>query len=264
MPDDKLISLSDAAAMVQSGHTLALGGNLLYRRPIAFVRELLHRTAPPADLTLLAFTAGYGCDLLVGMGCVSRVRTCYFGLEAFGFAPMFTQQARQGHLTIIEETEASLAFGIRASLAGVGFMPSTAWLGTDLLALRPDVKTITDPYSGEELVAFPAIPCDVAVVHALVADQHGNARLNKNLGIDQELAVLADYVIVTAEEVVDTLTHDAQLAAPMVQAVVHAPRGAWPTSCYPHYPIAGRELLRYIEMCTDGEFDAYVRGATGA
>ena len=46
------------------------------------------------------------------------------------------------------------------------------------LALRPDVKTITDPYSGEELVAFPALSCDVAVIHALVADKRGNARLN--------------------------------------------------------------------------------------
>ncbi|NIP96320.1 MAG: hypothetical protein GWO24_23955, partial [Akkermansiaceae bacterium] len=62
-----------------------------------------------------------------------------------------------GAIRMMEESEASLAAGLRASLAGVGFMPSLGWLGTDLPKLRPDVKTVIDPYSGEELVAFPAI-----------------------------------------------------------------------------------------------------------
>ena len=258
---DLRISLSEAVTLVRSGQTLALGGNMLYRRPVAFVYELLRLPEPPADLTLLCFTAGYESDLLVGAGCVRQTRTCYFGLESFGFAPMFTQAANQGALRIIEETEASLALGIRATLAGVSFMPSTAWIGTDLLKLRPDVKTIADPYSGEELVAFPAIACDVAVIHALVADRRGNARLNKNLGIDPELAVIAPQVIVTAEEVVDSLTEDVQLPGVFVTAVAPAPRGAWPTSCYPLYPIAGGELLRYVEACANGQFEDYLRRA---
>ncbi|RPI96707.1 MAG: CoA transferase subunit A [Chloroflexi bacterium] len=252
------MSLADAAQIVQPGHTLALGGNMLYRRPVAFVLELLRQSPRPTDLTLLCFTASYESDLLVGAGCISRTRTCYFGLEAFGFAPMFTQAAGSGAIRIIEETEASLAFGIRAQMGGVGFMPSTAWIGTDLLRLRPDVQTIRDPYSGEEVVAFPAIPCDVAVIHALVADKRGNARLNKNLGIDPELAIIAPQVIVTAEEVVDTLTDGVNIPGVLVTAVVHTPRGAWPTSCYPHYPIDGGELLGYIEACAGGQFDAYL------
>ena len=258
---DLRLSLSEAAAELHSGQTLALGGSMLYRRPVAFVYELLRRSPPPNDLTLLCFTAAYESDLLVGAGCVRRVRTCYFGLEAFGLAPMFTEAATQNQLDIVEETEASLASGIRAQMAGVGFMPSTAWLGTDLLTLRPDVKTLRDPYSGEELAAFPAITCDMAVIHALVADKHGNARLNKNLGIDPELAIIAPTVIVTAERVVDSLTEDVDLPGPLVTGVVEAPRGAWPTSCYPHYPIAGGEVLRYVESCANGHFDRYLREA---
>lgn len=254
-----LVPLAEAIKQVQPGQTLALGGNMLYRRPVAFVRELLRQPEPPKNLTLLCFTAGYESDLLVGAGCVSQTRTCYFGLEAFGFAPMFTQAASQGTLRIVEETEASLAFGIRAQMAGIGFMPSNAWLGTDMLTLRPDIKTIADPYSGEELVAFPAIRCDVAVIHALVADKRGNARLNKNLGIDPELANIAPQVIVTAEEIVDSLTTDVHIPGIMVTAVTHAPRGAWPTSCYPHYPIGGGELLKYVEMCANGQFNEYMQ-----
>ncbi len=258
MSVDRCVSLAEAAAVVQSGQTLALGGMTLYRRPVAFVRALLKQSARPVDLTLLSFTAGYESDLLMGAGCVARTRTCYFGLEAFGFAPMFTEAATHGRVTVIEETEASLAMGIRAALSAVGFMPSRAWIGTDLPRLRPDVKTIIDPYTGEELMAFPAIPCDIAVIHALVADRQGNARLNRNLAIDRELAYLAKTVIVTAEQVVDRLTAEVDIPAPLTTMVVHAPQGAWPTSCHPLYPVAGGEFLRYIEACAAGEFDRYL------
>jgi len=255
---DRRVTLREAAALVRPGDTLALGGNMLYRRPAGFVFELLRQSSPPRDLTLLCFTAGYESDLLVGAGCVARTRTCYFGLEAFGFAPMFTA-AQAGGLTVIEETEVSLAAGIRAALAGVGYLPSRAWIGTDLLALRPDVQAVRDPYSGETLTAFPAIPCDVAVIHALAADHAGNARLNPNLGVDFELALLARTVIVTAEEVVESLTEGVHLPGELVDAVVPLSRGAWPTSCYPLYPIAGGEVLRYVEACSAGQFDAYLR-----
>lgn len=255
---NKLTSLSSAAALVQAGHTLALGGMTLYRRPVAFVRELL-RGSRATDLTLLCFTAAYESDLLVGAGRVRRVRSCYFGLEVFGLAPMFTGAASSGQIEIVEESEASLAFGLRATMANVGFTPGRGWIGTDMLKLRPDVKTVVDPYSGESLVAFPAIPCDVAVIHALQADPAGNAVLGGNLGVDAELTFVARAVIVTAEEIVPKL-HQADVAGPVVTAVVHAPRGAWPTSCHPLYPVGGGELLRYIDACNAGQFEEYLLG----
>jgi glutaconate CoA-transferase subunit A len=255
---DRRVTLAEAAAAVQDGHTLALGGMTLYRRPVAFVRSVLQREQRPRELTLLNFTAGFESDLLVGAGCIARTRTCYFGLEAFGLAPMFTQVATAGALDVIEETEVSLALGIRAALNAVGFMPSRAWIGTDLPRLRPDVQQVADPYSGEMLMAFPAIPCDVAVIHARVADKYGNARLNKNMAIDRDLSFLADTVIVTAETVVDKLTDDVDIPAPLTTMVVHTPQGAWPTSCHPEYPIAGGEILRYIEACAADQFDVYL------
>jgi glutaconate CoA-transferase subunit A len=257
--EDKRISIEDAAAMVRSGETLALGGMTLYRRPVAFVRALLALPERPDDLTLLCFTAGYESDLLVGAGLAKRVRTCYFGLEIFGLAPMFTQAANTGDITVIEETEASLAFGLRATLANVSFMPGLGWLGTDLPRLRPYVKTIEDPYNpGQHYMAFPAITCDVAVIHALRADHSGNATLNRNMGVDYELSLAAARVIITAEEIVECLTDDVDVAGAAVSAVVHAPQGAWPTSCYPLYPLAGAEILRYIDACNAEEFEHYL------
>lgn len=255
----KVVSLEEAASRVEGGCALALGGVTIYRRPVAFVRALLARQPRPASLTLLCFTAGYESDLLVGAGMVSHVRSCYFGLEIFGLAPMFSQAAQRGEITIIEETEASLSFGMRAHLANVSFMPGYAWLGTDLLSLRPDVKTIDDPYNpGQQLVAFPAITWDVAVIHALQADRSGNALLNGNSGVDVELSLGASQVIITTEEIVDGFDHRVDIPGSVVSAVALAPGGAWPTSCYPLYPLAGGELLRYVETCNAGQFDAYV------
>jgi glutaconate CoA-transferase subunit A len=128
-------------------------------------------------------------------------------------------------------------------------MPSTAWQGTDLLRLRPDVKQIDDPYTGERLTAFPAIECDVAVIHALRADPEGNADIGKNWGVDRELALVARTVVITAEEILPKLSH-AEIIGSVVTAVVHAPRGAWPTSCHPSYPLDGLATLQYTEQAT--------------
>lgn len=265
MPNSKLISLTEAAALVEPGMTLAVGGVTLYRRPVAFVRALLSRPDRPRDLTLLSFTAGYECDLLVGAGLVRAVRTCYFGLEIFGFAPMFTALAAQGDsLTIIEESETSLAAGLRATMNGLPFLPSTAWVGTGLPSLRPDVQTVTDPYNGQTLTAFPAIQPDVCVIHALVADLAGNVRLNANAGIDRELPLASKLTIITTEEIVDHLTENVSIAAPIVSHIVHAPRGAWPTSCYPLYPVGGGELMRYVDACNAGAFGEYLTAFTTA
>lgn len=262
---DKQIPLQEAASLVASGEILALGGMTLYRRPMAFVRTLLERfqsQGRPDDLTLLAFTAGLESDLLVGAGMIARVRSCYFGLEIFGLAPMFTHYANRGAVRMIEETEASLAFGLRAQMAGIGFMPGRGWIGTDLLRLRPDVRTITDPYNGEELVAFPAIQADVAVIHALKADPEGNAQIGKNKGVDVELSLTAKTVIITAEEIVPELDR-ADIVAPLVDAVIHAPLGAAPTSCHPLYPLDGEAILTYSEQVSGPEsFQAYLQGLT--
>lgn len=258
---DKRIPIEEAAAFVKSGDMLAPGGVTLYRRPMAFIKALLRRyqeTGEPSNLALMAFTAGLESDILVGSGMISKVRSCYFGLEIFGLAPMFTHLANHGEIEILEETEASLAFGLRACLAGIGFMAGRGWIGTDLPGLRPDVKKITDPYSGEELMAFPAIQPDVAVIHALRADPEGNAQIGDNKGIDVELSGAAKTVIVTADEIVPAL-EKADVIAPWIDAVVHAPQGALPTSCHPLYGLDGEAILAYSEQVNDHDsWSAYV------
>lgn len=255
-------TMDQAVAHIGHGCTLGLGGMTLYRRPVALVRALL--ATETTALTLLSLTCGLESDLLVGAGRVQRVRTCYFGLEGFGLAPMFTRRATAGEIEVVEETEASLASGLRATQAGVGFMPSLAWLGTDLFAARPEVRTVRDPYSEREYTAFPALNVDVAIIHAVVADRLGNAKLGGNLALDRDLVMVASYTIVTAEEVVDRLEGPLELSGARVSMVVEAPHGAWPTSCYPSYPVDGSELLDYVDLASSGRFDDYLQRLLGS
>lgn len=258
---DKRISLDAAAEMVTSGSLLALGGMTHYRRPMAFVRALLERQRKgkaPEQISLLSFAASLESDLLVGSGMVKSIRTCYFGMEIFGLAPMFTALTGNGALKVIEESENSIASGLRAAAAGIGFIPARGWEGTDLFKLRPDVKTIIDPYTGETLVAFPAIVPDLAVIHALQADPEGNAIIGKHKSADEELAIASKTVLITAEEILPKLDR-ADITAPFVHGVVQTPGGALPSSCHPLYPMDGKAILDYIDQVSDQDsFDRYL------
>lgn len=261
-PWNKEQTLSNAVELINlPGLSIAFGGVTLYRRPMAFslaLLDLIQRTGQPAGVTLMSITAGLESDLLIETGAIQAIRTCYAGLEIFGLAPHFTQAVSRGSLEMIEESEASIAYGLRASLAEVGFMPSPAWQGTDLLALRPDVKTIEDPYTGEQLTAFPAIKPDAAIIHALEADRAGNARIGINQGIDRELALVADTVIITCEKLVDKLDQ-ADIIGPAVSAVVETPLGAWPSSCHPSYALDGEAVLEYTEKCFTDDYAQLIR-----
>ena len=138
-------------------------------------------------------------------------------------------------------------------------MPGRGWIGTDLPNLRPDVNRVVDPYSGEELMAFPAIKPEIAVIHAIQADRDGNSVIGRNKGVDEELALTSDIVVVTAEEIVKELPR-ADIPAPLVDYVVEAPKGAAPTSCHPLYPLDGLAILDYTGRVSNPEsFQAYIQ-----
>jgi glutaconate CoA-transferase subunit A len=95
------------------------------------------------------------------------------------------------------------------------------------------------------------------VVHALEADRRGNTHLNGHWGVDREVVMVADTVIVTAERLVDRLDQ-ADIPGQAVRAVVECPRGAWPTSCHPLYPFDGQAILDYVEAAGTEAFPALI------
>ena len=251
---DKRAALGEALAAVRDGHRVAFGGMTLYRRPVAAALALA--AAGRTGLELVSLTGGLETDLLIGAGCVRRVRSCYVGLEVVGFAPHFTRGVQQGTLEMVEETEYTLSYAVQASTMRIPFLPMRGDLArTDLLRVRPDLKTFTCPLTGATLIAVPALRVDVAILHATAADRFGNCHLQGQLALDPHLATVADVTIVTAERVVDTAELRAmggvQLSGVFVTHVVEAPGGSLPTSCVPHQRLDVAAVLDYADAAAD-------------
>ena len=268
----KLTTLDAAARLVRAGDTVGVGGMTLYRKPMAFVRELARAGAK--DLTLLGFTCAFEAELLAAAGVLGTIRSCYFGMEFLGLAPRLRRATEEGRIKIVEETEYTIAIGLQAALMCVPYLPSRdTELGTDYFRIRPDLKRAPCPVTGEMLTWFPAVSPRVAVIHVPMADERGNAWLGGQHCIDIQLAMAAEVTIVTAERIVPTAQiRDAQggagLVSFMVDAVVEAPGGAHPTSCYPDYPVDVVHLARYLlgarRKETQQYLDRYVHGPASA
>lgn len=252
---DKRCALRDAAELVRDGSAIALGGMTLYRRPVAATRAIA--AAGRRGLTIVALTAGIETDLLIGAGCVARIRSCYTGLEFIGFAPHFTRAANAGEIEIVEETEYTLSYAVQAAAMRVPFLPMLdTLLATDIAKVRPDIRPFACPLTGATLLAVPALRVDVAIIHALAADRLGNACLPGQLALDPYLPAIADTTIVTCERIVATeelaaLPGGIRLPGIGVTHVVHAPRGSEPCSCAPDYDLDVSAMLAYADAAAD-------------
>ena len=263
---DKRAGLGEALAAVRDGHRVALGGMTLYRRPV--LAALALAAAGRTGLEIVSLTAGLETDLLIGAGCVRRVRSCYVGLEVVGFAPHFTRGVQQGTLEMIEETEYTLSHAVQAATMRVPFLPMRGELArTDLLRVRPDLKSFACPLTGTPLIAVPAMRFDVAILHATAADRFGNCHLRGQLALDPHLPTVADVTIVTAERIVETdelrSMGGAQLSGVFVTHVVAAPGGSLPTSCAPHQRLDVAAVLDYADAAADaGAWTGWLSHAT--
>ena len=258
---DKRTGLREALSAVRDGHRVALGGMTLYRRPVAAALALA--AAGRSNLEIVTLTGGMETDLLIGAGCVRRLRSCYTGLEVVGFAPHFTRRAQEGTLELVEETEYTLSYAVQAATMRVPFLPMRGALArTDFLKVRPDLKTFFCPLTGETLIAVPALRVDVAIIHATAADRFGNCNLQGQLALDSHFATVADVTIVTAERIVETdelmaMTAGVQLPGIFVTHVADAPGGSLPTSCFPRQRLDLAGVLDYANAA--GEPTAWAR-----
>ena len=174
-----------------------------------------------------------------------------------------------GEVRALEYSELVFVSGLRASLAGLPFLPTRGARGSDLVA-ELGLQEIACPYSGEHLLAAPAIRPDVCVIHAEAADEQGNVIAPSThdflFDADATLARASAAVVVTAERIVPTSEirrTGALLFSYEVDAVVEAPRGAWPTALPGVY---GADLETVRTYLADAEADpaaAAVRLAGG-
>lgn len=246
----KQVSLGDLAALVPDGASVALGGSFLHRGPFCFVRELIRQGR--RDLEIVKQSPGYDIDILCRAGVASRARAGIVAMEGnFGLAQGFRRAVERGTLTLEEHACASLTAGLRAAAYGVPFQPIGGFQGSDLPKLN-GWRSIPDPYgSNEEVWVVPAIRPDFAVIQATEVDPIGNVRVAGTSHWDRVMTRAAKSVLVVAETMVETSAFQERPEATlvpyfMVEALAVVPGGAWPGSCWPHYPIDYPAVEAYV------------------
>ena len=143
-------------------------------------------------------------------------------------------------------------------------MPFAGLTGSDL-PKASGFATMPDPYGQGEVVVIPPIRPDVALIHVQEADEQGNLRIHGSPYEDVLLAKASTRIIASTERIVSTEDFVAQpeltsLPGFLVDMVVEAARGAWPTSCAGVYSYDKEYLAAYADAATTEEgFDLFVK-----
>ncbi|HEX6513246.1 MAG TPA: CoA-transferase [Chloroflexota bacterium] len=143
-------------------------------------------------------------------------------------------------------------------------MPFAGMGGSDL-PRASGFATVRDPYGGGEVVVIPPIRPDVSLIHVQEADEEGNLRIIGSPYEDVLLAKASARIIATAERIVphERFMEQPELTALpgfLVDTIVEAPRGAWPTSCAGEYGFDKEFLSAYAAAAKSSEgFAAFLQ-----
>jgi glutaconate CoA-transferase, subunit A len=250
-------TLDEALAPISDGAMLAVPRESS-GAAMAATRALIRRGVKRLHLVTLP-TSSLQADLLIGAGCVATLETSAVSLGEFGPAPRFTAAVVAGAINMRDATCPALHAQLQATEKGVPFMPLRGLIGSDVLAHRPDWKTVDNPFGNDDpIVLLPALKPDVALFHAAAADRAGNVFV----GIQRELITLAhaaQKTVVTVEEIYDgDLLRDPVRAAGTlpgfyVEAIAVEPRGAWPLPLPDHYGFDTAHLQEYAQLAATPE-----------
>lgn len=248
---DKRMSLAEAAELVRDGDTIVAGGCCYSRTPWAMLLELLR--AERRDLTLARNLMCYEAELFLASGAASKLVSSWVGIGLKWGIPKVFREFVERDPSIYEEWS-HLSFGLRflAASMGMPFLPTASLLGSDLLTRTP-AQEMRCPFTGELLVAVPALVPDVALIHVQTADASGNAQVEGPAYMDVEYARAAETVIVTAEEIVPAeaivRTADRTLIPGfVVDAVIEVPFGSYPHECHGRYEADFAHFDAYSEL----------------
>jgi len=256
---DKRSSLDAVVGKLRDGMTLGIGGWGSRRKPMALVRAIARSSLN--DLTVVSY-GGPDVGLLCATGKVKRVVFGFVTLDQIPLDPFFQRAREAGAIEATEMDEGMFYLGLLAASWRVPFLPTRAGLGSDVMRVNPDLKTVRSPYGSEEMVAVPPLSLDAAIVHMNRSDASGNAQyLGPDIYFDDLFLSAATGVrVVTCERIVATEDllkegsfHTLRINRSMVDRVVEAPSGAHPTSCEPDYGVHDASMKRYAGAASSEE-----------
>ena len=225
---------------LESGMTIGIGGWGSRRKPMSLVRAVLRSDLQ--DLHLVSY-GGPDVGILCAAGKVRKVTYGFVSLDSIPLEPHFRATRQAGAIDFMELDEGAFYLGLMAAAHRVPFYPTRAGLGTAMVTENPDLRMVTSPYDGEELVAIPAFEMDAVLLHMNRADAKGNGQfLGPDLYFDDLFAMAGERTYMSAERIIPTAqfldegpVHTLRIPRLHVDGVVEAPGGAHFTECPPDY-----------------------------
>lgn len=258
------ISLAEAVGThLKPGATVAFEG-FTHLIPHAAAHEVIRQNI--GDLTLVRMTPDLVYDQLIGMGLVKKLIFSYAGNPGVGLLRRLRDAVENGWprpLEIEEHSHAAMANAYEAGAAGLPFAAFRGYLGAQLKDVNPNVRSVTCPFTGEELAAVPSIRPDVTFIHAQKADRKGNVLIEGIVGVQKEAVLAARHAIVTVEEVVDDLeAHPNACVLPhwTIAAICTVRGGAHPSYAHGYYSRDNANYLAWDAIAADRDtFQAWMK-----
>lgn len=243
----KLVSLKEAVKKIVHDRDTLYAAGFTHMIPFAAGHEIIRQGIK--NLVLARATPDLIYDQMVAAGCASKVIFSYIGNPGVGSLRFVRAELESGRLEYEEYSHFGMISRLQAGATGLPFMPMNPTAARDLEIANPNYRTVTDPYSGKDVVVVPALNPDVAIVHVQRCDKEGNAQIWGIIGEQKEAAFAAKRVILTAEEIVDesVIRSDPNrtlIPGFIVDAVCHVPFCSHPSYTQGYYD---RDNAFYME-----------------
>ncbi len=253
---EKVMSLSDAIGLIQDGDVVGVGGCHYSRTPMAAIWEIIRQRKQHLSFAR-SITSTEG-DLLLASGVSQHIISSWFSAGVtWGVSRVMRHYTQNGLAKYEEWSHMTLGLRFRAGALGVPFIPARSMIGSDLIGQLDGLKTMDCPYTGDPLALVPALNPNVALIHVQRCDAYGNAQFDGLPFMDRDLALAADKVIITTEQIISNdqvrRRPDAtEIPFMCVAAVVEVPYGSLPHECYGLYEPDFGHMDYYVSQVTGG------------
>lgn len=187
----KKITVQEAAALINDGAVLMIGGFMSNGTPEVLIDALIEKGIK--NLTVIANdsgTPGTGIGRLVKAGAVGKLITSHIGLN-----PLTGQLMNEGKMEVKLVPQGTLAEQIRAGGAGLGGVLTPTGLGTEVQEGKEVVEV-----DGQKYLLEKALKADFALIRASVADEKGNIYYKASTRNFNPLMAMAAHTVIAAAE----------------------------------------------------------------
>ena len=265
--ESKLMTMKEAvSAFIRPGMHLGYGGFSLCRSPMAFSHEVIRQGI--GDLHISSVNPSYSVDILIGAGLVKSIESGCVNMERLGLPKNFCRSVQEGKILSEDYEHGAMTFRYLAGSLGFPFMPMTSMLGSDMLKYQvlkaKKYELMNCPFTNQKVVLLPACTPDLAIIHVPRCDESGNCQIDGSCFADELIAKAAGQVIVVTEQLIsndETRRNPQSNIIPFfrVNAVVHSPWGAYPSSVPGCYDYDYEALRNYQKISgTPESFKAYL------